>query len=89
MMPKSPANNMIEWKEAKGAFASGDDGFWGKWRVFNVAWNGSMTKGETRPKYVLHCYLPGIKNAFLWLEQDEAKDKAEGIMKYWLSGGAR
>lgn len=77
----------IKWKPATGTWASGDDGFWGRWKVFNVTFNGSMTKGETRPKYVLYCKLPGIKDAFKWLEQDEAKKKAEGIMEYWISKG--
>lgn len=78
---------MIEWKPDNGMYCSGDDGFWGKWKVFNVSWNGTMSKGETRPKYVLYCKLPGIKDSFEWLEQDEAKVRAERIMKYWLDEG--
>jgi len=78
---------MIRWEANRSTFSNGGDlGFWGKWPVFEVYW-GSRSKDDNKPHYDLSCRLPGIKDHFSPLEQDEAKEKAEQLMQYWLDNG--
>lgn len=56
----------------------------GKWTLFNVFYDGSVSKNQ-EDKYKLRCYLPGLKdNLGHFKTEREAIDKAEIVLKYWI-----
>ena len=48
----------INWKTSNAKYTSGQDGFVGKWRIFDIFYDGIKRIDE---KEILTCYLPGIK----------------------------
>lgn len=76
---------MIEWKKDEGPYANGENGFLGKAVIFSIHWDAFKQKGSDLPDYRLGCKLPGIKPSLGNYELDAAKDKAERVLKHWLS----
>ena len=59
-------------------------GFLKNYRLFNIHWDSYSSKNE-KNKYVLSCYLPGIKPVVGKYETEkEAKRTAEFVYLYWL-----
>jgi len=76
----------IKWEQAQGYFESGIDGKAGKWKVFNVFWDGGRPRDENN-KFSLKCFLPGIKNGLGHFKSEEdAMSYAEKAFAYWMEG---
>lgn len=74
----------MEWVDDKSMFGSGILGKSGKWVLFNIFYDGCVSR-DKEEKYKLKCFLPGIKdNLGHFLKEKEAKEKAEKVLKYWI-----
>ena len=70
----------IDWKETNEYNVI--KGYAGKWQLFSIFYN-SIDK--TKDNYVLTTKLFGIKQRLFFPSIEVAKEKAEGILNYWLS----
>lgn len=77
---------MIVWKRMEHRFANGENGWLNnKFKIFTVHWDGCRQKDDMEtPPYALRCMLPGIKSYLGNFELDDAKEKAEQVLAYWL-----
>lgn len=80
----------IEWKNSTGTGSSGQRGWLGNIKIFDLQW-GITRRDDGRP-WVLYCELPGYQNTGgrrrTWPIRDraEAADVAEKILDKWLEG---
>ena len=66
----------IEWKEGKYGF---EYGYIGKIRMFSIGMSDSDSY-----KYVLRPSLPGIKDNFEFPNREQAREKAQEILKEFV-----
>jgi len=67
-------------------YGSGENGFLNNaYIIFSVYYDGMRPKQSTLKPYKLTCRLPGIKSTIGHFEREEAKEKAEEALRYWLN----
>lgn len=77
---------MVVWKEDTRQYATGENGYLGKFKIFSYHWNSSRAKESDEKDWVLQCFLPGIKSNLGIYAEEELKIKAKKVLEYWLSG---
>ena len=80
-------DNMITWKREDGRFSFSDVGYLGKYKAFEIIFDGMSHKFDNK-KQKLNCFLNGIKPSIgNFLSVEEAKEYAESkVMVLWLKG---
>lgn len=73
----------INWKDEKQLYSNCKAGMIGKWKLFHVRYN-KIHRND--PPYVLRCYLPGIKDTSRFESEEDAINKAEEILAFWIKG---
>lgn len=77
----------IHWKRNTAKYSNGEIGIVGKWRCFEIVWDGLLSRDDkTTPPYQLACALPGIKPHLGNFQIDAAKAKAQHVLDHWLKG---
>lgn len=72
----------IEWKETPLRSGNGVHGYLGKYKIFEVFYDG-VTKSVL--PYTVTCDLPGLKPKFQGFEsQEQGQKKAAQLLKFWL-----
>jgi len=79
----------IRWDENTRQYATGEIGSVGRWKLFSTSWNSCMSRDDPdkeSKKISLGVKLPGLKNTFLFSSHEEAKQKANELLEYWIEG---
>lgn len=77
-------NSILDWRYEEPKYGVMHGGFIKKWRVFSYHYDSCCSKVEVK-RYKLTCFLPGLKSNIGHFEtEQEAKDKAEFLMLYWI-----
>lgn len=75
---------MIEWKTSRARYVTGQNGYFGRWKVFSIEYDGCTVDDD---KIIAYCMLPGIQNHLgHYKDYDSAKIKAEEVLQYWIEG---
>ena len=76
----------MEWKCDTRQYTSGSILYLGKWAVGGAHYDGTSSRDDPK-KYRATCRLPGIKGGIgHFATEAEAREAAEGAVKYWLRG---
>ena len=75
---------MIKWETDNSAYANGEIGKIGKFKIFSLFYDSLGPRDETRQK--LTCHLPGIKSVIGKFQTiGAAKEKAEDVLLFWMN----
>lgn len=74
----------MKWEKDTREYTAGSILLLGKWNVGSAYYNSCRTKDDPL-KYAATCSLPGIKKVLdYYATEQEAKDRVEVAVKYWI-----